>query len=140
MKLALAVALFLAVLIGACISSPSFAAIYQCTQDGKTVYQDRPCDGTAKPIVVQPANGSIRAAPPTDYVIEGRLADERQRARERELDRDQRERQAFALHCRGLREEAQRESAWRLAISPAVRASAAIKIGQLWQQFRDEGC
>lgn len=117
------------------------ADLYKCADaNAKITWQDRPCDAASKPTAVQPANRSTRAAPVRDYVIEGKLADERARARDREQLAEQRDRQAFNDKCRAIQEEAQRETAWLQSLSEAVRASAVIKIQQLNQRYSDLRC
>ena len=74
-----------------CIPMSVDAEVFKCTEDGKTVFQDKPCRGSGTAIIVKPASGSAPGdndgaspeAPP-----EARL---KEHVRSMELERKQRE-------------------------------------------------
>jgi hypothetical protein len=51
------------ILIGLSGVLPAAAEVFKCTEDGKTVFQDRPCRSSGTAVKVQPANGSMPNAP-----------------------------------------------------------------------------
>lgn len=132
--------IIIAALLCACLTLPASAAIYKCEQDGKQTFQDKPCDAQAKPIVVQPANGSLRAAPARDYDTEARRFEQRQAARDRELEAVQRQRQAFFDLCRAMADAADSQTAWLKSTSRVVRSSAITRIEQLTRDQKEAGC
>lgn len=122
-------------------AAPTSAAIFECLENGKRIFQDKPCDAASKPLRIQPAAAPTPTpAPARDYRLEGLLLDERQRARDREADKIQRGRQAFLDDCRSMREDRDRESAWLQSISDAVREGARIKIQQIEKRLVENGC
>ncbi len=46
-------------LVAALITHPAAAGMYKCVEDGKTVFQDRPCAGSGSAITVTPANSTV---------------------------------------------------------------------------------
>jgi hypothetical protein len=68
--------------------SVTFAEMYKCEEDGKTVFQDRPCRGSGAAITVQPASGK---AP--DVATEGQDSMSRLRANVNEMAVERRKRE-----------------------------------------------
>ena len=52
-----------ALMLWPCISN---AEMYKCVEDGKTVFQDKPCRGTGSAITVVPANQSVEKSKSTE--------------------------------------------------------------------------
>lgn len=65
---------FAAVILAAGISSSAIADVYRCTEAGKTVYSDRPCQGgTAATVAVPSRNADPPAVNPQSEANMGRL-------------------------------------------------------------------
>lgn len=136
-------------LLATAIMSVSMVAqaqsFYKCTApDGKITWQDRACNADSQPVSVQPANGSTRPVPLTNWSSEANKFANRQLIRRREAEveaeRLQSEHQAFVEKCRSMTEEAEREQVWESSVSPLVRKSSAVRVQQLKQRAQDMNC
>ena len=74
-----------------CIPFSASADVFKCIEDGKTVFQDKPCRGAGMAIAVKPASGSaqtVNEGAPYEARPETRL---KEHVRSMELERKQRE-------------------------------------------------
>jgi len=129
-------------LILAAVAAPAFA-VNKCTDaNGRTVYQDRPCQGAGKTIDIHP--NSVDGTPNEKIVRELREYDKKIAARlkadEAQLAARSARWQAYRARCQGYVDEAERQAAWLTSISEAARASAAAEIDIARRKYRDEQC
>jgi predicted RNase H-like nuclease (RuvC/YqgF family) len=74
-----------------CIPYSASAEVFKCIEDGKTVFQDKPCRGAGMAIAIKPASGSAQTAndsAPYEERPETRL---KEHVRSMELERKRRE-------------------------------------------------
>jgi hypothetical protein len=134
-------ALLTAIMAGAIIGPVNAAPLFKCTDAAaKVSWQDKPCDGTSKPVDVQPANRSMQPTMPPNWATEEKKFAQRERERGRDLERQQRENETFARHCQDLAAQAERQTAWLQSQSRVVRTDAEIRIKQLAEEAKRDGC
>jgi hypothetical protein len=136
------------------------AEVFKCTEDGKTVFQDKPCRGSGTAIIVKPASGSAPgdndgASPGTPPEV--RL---KEHVRSMELERKQREIE-YAIRdnendIQGYQSQMERELAglqrkkslannnlagatWEQAVSEKYRTRIQISRDRLTQLRKDAG-
>lgn len=103
------------IIVAAMLALPVHAQIYKCTEDGKTVFSDKPCRPDAKPIEVRPAAGQAdpEAEAAARRAHQERLEKLRERGelRARQDAREQREREARNRLCDSIQADIDRYAA-----------------------------
>lgn len=132
------------------VATSSHAQVFKCTENGKTVFSDRPCGDTAREVDVRPARGgydpgaAARIRNQTERLNSQFAAQDRAREAARQADaaRIDAERKAKADKCSQIRRERDRAEYWAGEFrhkDNIARERAAQKDAQdaLWWECRE---
>ena len=125
------------------ISLPVMAVNRCVDANGRTVYQDRPCEGSqGRPVDVRPNSVDGKLDPDVAKALAQAEAKIKARIAKEDTERVARGARinAHLRECDGYTDEIERQAAWMHSISDAVRASARANIDVARRKYVAAGC